>query len=158
MADELDKCNYLHVKVKTCYLAPYVSLKVLDIDLYIHSEGFSSAQACVVGIVLYSRQHEKYWIFLVPLSLSNQFSIVTAVCHESIVWRHTPRWIDLWASASQFSSSCQGEWNRNHSQWWKLAFLYLTQYLPKVIFTLQGPSRSYEGRLHNTRQETPYKL
>lgn len=72
---------------------------------YIHSDGFCSPQARVAGIVLHSRLHEKYWIFLVPLSLSGQFSTVTAVCHESIVLRHAPRWIDLWASASKFSFS-----------------------------------------------------
>lgn len=103
--------KWLHLKVKVCYLAP----------LWLESESlrywltFTLRDFAVVGIVLYSRLHGKYWIFLVPLSLPNQFSIVTAVCHDSIVWRHTPRWIDLWASASQFSSSCQEERNRNQS-------------------------------------------
>jgi len=119
-----------------------------------HLKGFCSARARATVIVLASRLHERYWIFLMPLSSSSQFSIVTAVCHESIVLRPTLWWIDLWAATSQFSSSCQGQWNRNHSQWWKLAFLYVAQHLPVVISILQGPSRFYEGRLRNTRRDT----
>lgn len=111
---------------------PWVESELYRHDLDLLKRALA-APACVVVIVLSSRVHEKYSIFLVHLSLSNQFSIETAVCHESIVFRLTPWWIDLWASASQSSFSCQKEWNRNHRRWF--CFCFCLSHLESSLFS-----------------------
>lgn len=105
--------------------------------------------ACVVATVSDSRLHEEYWIFLCPYPTNLALWLQCAM--RVLSWGTVPGGLIYGPLPLNSHPAVRKEWNRNYSQWWKLAFLYPARCLPEVIFTLRGPCRSSEGRLQNTR-------
>lgn len=122
-------------------------LEVLDIDSLIPLRGFARHKLASVSLFSAPGCMKVIESSLVPLSLPGQFS------NDSIVLRHTPWCIDLWASTSQFSScSCRERRNKTLQSMMGISFL---PYLAVVIFTLQVPSGFSKGRIQN-RKQSPF--
>lgn len=136
-------------RYRCCYCD--LKVKVLCIDSALTPRVCRAAQSCTAGIVLLSGLHEKYWIFLMPLSLVSQFGIV---CHKSSVRRLAPRCIDLWAGASWFPSSRQRHGTEIMVSDGNCDFFIVLAISSRLFRSCRVPARSRRGRTNNRGQET----